>query len=930
MNRRKKGGNNNSLKPPAQAKPPAPSVTTSTMTPATVPAMPMRVSPPLKATTAPPQNVPPPKPAHAAQKVAQQPPKLSASPPKLPVPTMPPTRTAIPAPRPGPSQKRVLTRSDRVRVVWMQFDETWVAPQQATVAQQLEQLLAVAEKNSRVKGKALEQSKDQIVNSMRREFAMAARAEWERRLEKEGLQAEDWADMTPEEMAAVEQVLSCDDVGDGPAVSTIPSPHERAVPIVAARTHVDVPHPIASHPMTSRTTQTPPPAASQKATQAQPPPSAQKGSQGQPAWSAWAAGPRHTSVTEVPEEPPKTTSAWSARPNAPIIEDVRVSPKPVPAPQPPQASQPAPRPAQPAVQAEPTVTSAAPAHGLLAYPVPISLAMVPLDSAATSDAKFVQLVDNAYVNSIKDFHDKAATVDAELARELRKPMSPAEREWTIRAHMMTMEQIARTIVENRDTIIEKERRKRGYGGDGGAPPQPPPSAPKSQTILSQPPGAFPDDGIHVSPVPEPEEEAEIEREPEPDVDEVIEIPLKGKAAKKKGKKAATNGRSTPTPSAPPSAKPAASAMKSAPVVEKPVPVVEKKPVASGWGAKVTAPLRSASPAPPVVPPATLAPINTRLAPTPSPNGRGTPVPPGMSPWEVAKAKAAGTLKPVEPQAKPPSTPNGMWAPPVARAPSNKNQYAPTRPSRLAHVTEPESPEPPSPPPMVEPTGKDYVAWFAGSSSEDEAGLSEDEADDDDDDHDSGAQAGPGGFGGILGALAGASPWALFGSESAPPQKERGRSAHPDRGRAAAATPTPAMAAAGRSGGDLGMGMGAGMSGGWAQWGADPRAGSGGYGAGPSGFGAGSAGFDAGFSGPAGLDSGFGGSARGTAGRQWQRKEEDSLEDMLELASRSLDHATGGQGKGLEEAMAMFVTAQKARETLATPVGGRSANPWGRR
>ena len=38
--------------------------------------------------------------------------------------------------------------------------------------------------------------------------------------------------------------------------------------------------------------------------------------------------------------------------------------------------------------------------------------MAPLDGAAASDAKFVQLVDNAYVNSIKDFHNKAADVDA--------------------------------------------------------------------------------------------------------------------------------------------------------------------------------------------------------------------------------------------------------------------------------------------------------------------------------------------------------------------------------------------------------------------------------------------------------------------------------------------------------------------------------------
>ena len=131
--------------------------------------------------------------------------------------------------------------------------------------------------------------------------------------------------------------------------------------------------------------------------------------------------------------------------------------------------------------------------------------------------------------------------------------------------------------------------------------------------------------------------------------------------------------------------------------------------------------------------------------------------------------------------------------------------------------------------MAEPTGKDYVAWFAGSSSEDEGwgdegGLSEDEGDDEDDEH-GGTQAGPGGLGGILGALAGASPWALFGSESAPPQKERGRSANADRGRGAAATSTPAMAAAGRFGMDMGVGMagmGAGMSSGWAQWGAGDR------------------------------------------------------------------------------------------------------------
>ncbi|KAI1798416.1 hypothetical protein LXA43DRAFT_968728 [Ganoderma leucocontextum] len=919
MNRRKRGGNNN-LKPPAQTKPSPSSVASSPAAPATVPPMPPRVSPPPKATT-PSQNVPPPsKPTQPAIRVGPQPPRLSASPPKPPVPSMPPAKTAIPPSRPGPPQKRVLTRSDRVRAVWIEFIQVWVASKQDEVAKQLEQLLHAAERNTRVRGKALEDSKDKIVNSKRREFALAARAEWERRLGKEGLEAEDWSDIRPEEMAAVEQVLSCDEGDDQPVASMMVPPHEQVAPSLSPKVAAEASHSMASHPAAGRPAQPSPPAATQKIPQAPPPAAAQKGKQthGQPAWAAWGPGPRHVSVTEVPEEPQKTASAWTARQNAPIIEDIRVSPKAAPAPPPPQTSQPASRPAQPAPPAEPATTFIVPAHGLLVYPVPISLKTTPLDSAVASDSHFVHLVDNAYVNSIKEFHNKAADVDAALARELRKPMPPAEREWTIRAHMMTMEQIARTIVENRDTMIENARRKRGYSGDGhgGAPP---PSAPKA-TVSSQPPGAFPDDGIHISPV-EREPEVEIEREPAPDVDEVIEIPLKGKAARKKGKKVGvTNGRSTAAPAISSTTKAAAPAAKPAviekptPVVEKPVPVVEKKlaPVASawGWGAKVVPPMRSASPAPRAASPA---PIHTRVVPTPAPAPTG-------------RGKGCRYITAAEPQAKPPSSPNGMWAPPVARTTSNKNPFAPTRPSRLAQVSEPESPEPPSPPPIpAEPTGKDYVAWFAGSSSEDEdAGLSEGDDGDDEDDSGSDPQgAGPGGIGGILGALAGASPWALFGAEGAQPQKERGGRApnHHDRGRGVAATPAPAMAAAGRFGGDMGMGMGMGMGpgpatgGGWTQWAADA-------GAGPSGFRHGAA------------PAGSGGLARGPAGPQWPVREEDNLEDMLELASKTLNRAAGGQARGggvnIEEAMAMYVTAQKARETLATPVGGRSATPWGRR
>lgn len=300
MNRRKKGGNN-SLKPPAQPKSSLSSAATSTPAPAPVAPMPPRVSPPPKATT-PPQNVPPPpKPAQSAVKVGPQPPRLSASPPKPPVPSMPPAKTAIPPSRPGPPPKRVLTRSDRVRAVWIEFSQVWVVSKQGEITKELEQLLHAVESNPRVRGKALEDSKDRIINTKRRDFAMAARAEWERRLEKEGLQAEDWMDITPDEMAAVEQVLSFDEADPQLVASMMTPPHE------PAKVATEAPPPMASHPNAGRPTQPSPPTMPQKIPQAPPPTAAQKGkqAQGQPAWTAWGPGPKHVSVTEVPEEPPQ-------------------------------------------------------------------------------------------------------------------------------------------------------------------------------------------------------------------------------------------------------------------------------------------------------------------------------------------------------------------------------------------------------------------------------------------------------------------------------------------------------------------------------------------------------------------------------------------------------------------------------------------------
>ena len=532
--------------------------------------------------------------------------------------------------------------------------------------------------------------------------------------------------------------------------------------------------------------------------------------------------------------------------------------------------------------------------------------MAALDATASQDAEFSALVDKLYVNSIRQFHMKASEADADLARQLRKPMPPGEREWTVRAHMMMMEQMARDIVERRDTLVSEEKRKRGFGDGSGGDPTP---MTTKQTI-TQPPGAFPEEPIRVAPVPEPEEdpEPEPEREPEPDVDEEIVILPKSKG-KKKGKKAAevktaANGRSTPTPA--PVAKTATPVAKAAPAVEK-----KPAPAVSAWAAKAAVPVRSASPAP----------INTKVAPAPAVNGRSTPAPAAMSPWEAAQAaKASSSSSSKAPETKPPSPPNGIWAPPMARATSSKNPYAPARPSRLANVTEPASPEPPSPPPTREPTGKDYLAWFAGSSSEDEggaedAGLSEDEDEDDDEDDGPGPSSSFGG-GGLLSSLSGGSPWALFG-ESQQPQKERGRTASPARGRGATATPTPAMmATGGRYGAEMGMGMSTGMGGEWARWGSggpSPPT----FGAGPSGYGAP----------PLGPRYGAGPSAMG----QWpSQSAEEDLENMLSNAvDRTANGKRGAGGVGIEEMMGMYVAAQKARETLATPVGGRSASAWRR-
>lgn len=161
---------------------------------------------------------------------------------------------------------------------------------------QLETLLRAAEQNSRVKGKALEQNKDRIISGVRREFALAARAEWEARLEKAHLRAEDWTDMTEEEMFAVEQVLSCEEEED-PGVYALAQAQQRqpAASTLSGKTAVDSSPPLPSHSINGRNVQAPPPHASHKtATSAAQPQSS--------SWFGWASKPFQTTIDEVPEE----------------------------------------------------------------------------------------------------------------------------------------------------------------------------------------------------------------------------------------------------------------------------------------------------------------------------------------------------------------------------------------------------------------------------------------------------------------------------------------------------------------------------------------------------------------------------------------------------------------------------------------------------
>ncbi|KAI0634964.1 hypothetical protein C8Q77DRAFT_1156328 [Trametes polyzona] len=917
MSPKRKNGAANKQQPPAQPKP----VATTAKAPA----------PPSQPPSKPAQAPPAPPAAPSTQRVSPQPsagpsrpgvtiqtnpvaapPRTLAQPPK---PSAQPARSALAshlrnapaqahvptsasAAKSGPPLKRVITRSDRVRAEWNEFEASWVKPRQNQIEKELDELFKAAERTSRAKGKTRSagapDGMDKIVTTMQRDFALAARAEWEARLERANLVAEDWADMTLEEMIAVEQVLAYEEVSEEPGVYAQVKRESIATTSSGSTAVADTTPPAPVRSMGGWTSRAP-----------------QKAHASQPLRNTQSVASRPIAVTE--DQSTKATFPWGTK--AASNDGSRVSSKQPAAPIPVTPSSSASsRSAQPSAHPAPAAVPIATSTELLVYAVPISLTQPPSDPALMANAEYANIVEKLYLQSITQFHQKAVAADVEFARQLRKPMPPADRDFAIRSHQMFMEQCARDVVTRRNKYMDEERKKLGldeHGGPGGD--SAPPSSKVPPPRPAQVSGAFPEERVQPTKRPEPEPEPlleyigaqepepEPEREPEADVDEVIEIPIKGKG-KKKGKKPAveppkpaTNGRSTPTLAASTSsAKAAAPAPKATPAAES----KGKAPAAptAAWNTARTAPARAASPAP----------INTKVGLAASAaNGRGSPAPGASSstpsPWEARQAKAGGVSTSAE-DAKAAAAQNGIWAPPVARGGSNsKNPFAPARPSRLAQVTtpvsgrgsvpaSPESPEPPSPPPSREPTGQDYVAWFAGSSSEDDESISEgllDEDDDDDEEDEEGA-SGSSGFGAsLLSSLAGASPWALFGEGSQP---QRARAASPARGRGV--TPTPARAAAAPPAKPA-----------YTTWGMPTAGPSGSSHAGPS----------AGPSAPPGM---------------WKQESEgEDLEQMLEIASSALNTAVAGAGRkggvNIEEAMAMYVTASKARETLATPVGGRS-------
>jgi hypothetical protein len=127
---------------------------------------------------------------------------------------------AQPQAQPPPQPKA--TPADRVRLEWAGF-EVWLSSQRKEVGGKkqikLEELRQQIEFTKRTIPKGFhptvmmgfEEKKEKVVKEIEYELVLRSRDEWDERLDKAGLKAEDWDPMTFEEQEAVKAALASDE-----------------------------------------------------------------------------------------------------------------------------------------------------------------------------------------------------------------------------------------------------------------------------------------------------------------------------------------------------------------------------------------------------------------------------------------------------------------------------------------------------------------------------------------------------------------------------------------------------------------------------------------------------------------------------------------------------------------------------------------------
>lgn len=215
MNRRKGKGNASAKANSAKATP-APKPST--------PVPPVVSEPPPKAPSPPPTIQKPPTPPPVVPYTTPSPPPRVQSPPTPP----PPARIPTPARAPPPTQSQLLRRE------WKTF-EVFLAQKRQEKDVRLAEMRSAAGPTRTARGLSAPKSPGLIAaeNKLNREYAEFARKEWERRLKARDLNEEDWEDITPEEMRAVEaaffppDITSDDnhhsDAGKKPTASSAPN-----------------------------------------------------------------------------------------------------------------------------------------------------------------------------------------------------------------------------------------------------------------------------------------------------------------------------------------------------------------------------------------------------------------------------------------------------------------------------------------------------------------------------------------------------------------------------------------------------------------------------------------------------------------------------------------------------------------------------------